>query len=465
LLRRKRTVIILAALALVAVIATVVMLNRRPPPPPAPTFRYESDAAIRTILAQPAPAYPTLRFAVLSDPHLYDAALGTSGAAFEEYLSNDRKLLAESPALLETALAALSKEDIQFLLIPGDLTKDGERASHELMARYLAQFEAAGKQVYVIPGNHDVRNGKSERYGAEGAVRVPNISADDFARVYSPFGYAQAIRRDAASLSYVTEPVEGLWLLALDSCLYRENVEDHDPITNGRFSAATLQWLEEVLLEAARAGTPVLAVEHHNVLEHYQGQDKEFGDYLVDDHAAIARLLAAYHVRVIFTGHYHAQDVTEAREPDDTFLFDVETGSLVTYPCPYRVVSISAAQEMTIRSQDITAIPQRTTGFPAYAREAAFRGVAEIASRTIQGYHVGKAEADGLAAQVADAFMAHYAGDEALPPGVEPIRTRGLSPMAWLVVNNRKALVQSLWRDLSPPDNNVTLDLRTGAWH
>jgi len=32
------------------------------------------------------------------------------------------------------------------------------------------------------------------------------------------------------------------------------------------------------------------------------------------------------------------------------------------------------------------------------------------------------------------------------------------------VVNNRKDLVEGLWADLEPQDNNVTLDLKTGQW-
>ncbi len=39
------------------------------------------------------------------------------------------------------------------LLVAGDLTKDGARQSHEGMVEVLTQLEAAGKTVYVVPGN------------------------------------------------------------------------------------------------------------------------------------------------------------------------------------------------------------------------------------------------------------------------------------------------------------------------
>jgi hypothetical protein len=80
------------------------------------------------------------------------------------------------------------------------------------------------------------------------------------------------------------------------------------------------------------------------------------------------------------------------------------------------------------------------------------------------GYKVNQTEAETLAGQVAQAFVAHYAGDENLPAGQEALQSSGLSIPGWVVVNFRKNLVTGLWHDLPPPDNNVTIDLRTGSW-
>jgi 3',5'-cyclic AMP phosphodiesterase CpdA len=213
-------------------------------------FEYESNAPLRTILEE-APAYPETSFIVFSDPHIYDTSLGTEGNAFESYLADDRKLLRESTEILESAVTAIENEKASLVLIPGDMTKDGERNSHELVVSYLEQLEASGKQVYVVPGNHDIRNGHSYKYVGDTAVRVPNITPAEFADMYGDFGYKEAIYRDTASLSYVAEPQSGLWLLALDGCRYAENIENETPITDGKFSTATLQWIEEMLEKAA----------------------------------------------------------------------------------------------------------------------------------------------------------------------------------------------------------------------
>jgi len=172
-----------------------------------------------------------------------------------------------------------------------------------------------------------------------------------------------------------------------------------------------------------------------------------------------------YNARLVFTGHYHAQDITMARwtEPNK-FVFDIETGSLVTYPAPYRIVSIDDLQKAEIRTKHVEAIRSHPDNFQEYAETYVQSGIEGIATRTIMGYKVERAEAEKLARQVAQAFIAHYAGDENLPSGQEAMQTSGLSVPGWVVVNFRKNLVVGLWHDLPPPDNNITIDLKTGSW-
>jgi predicted MPP superfamily phosphohydrolase len=429
-----------------------------------PKFKYESDAALSTFL-EAAPAYPETSFIVFSDLHIYDPALGTEGQAFEDYLADDRKLLRESTEIMDAAVAAIENEKASLVLVPGDLTKDGERVSHELAVGYLSQLEASGKQVYVVPGNHDIKNGHSFKYIGDTNERVPNITPAEFVQMYDEFGYKEALYRDPASLSYVAEPQAGLWLLALDSCRYSENVEGEEAITDGKFSAATLEWIERMLEKAARENKAVIVMVHHGVVEHYVGQEKNFGEYIVDDFPEVSKLLAVYNARLVFTGHYHAQDTTVARWPEtNKFVFDIETGSLVTYPAPYRVVSIGTSQKAVVQTKHVESISSHPDDFQEYARAYVESGIAGIATRTIMGYKVAQAEAEKLAEQVAQAFVAHYAGDENLPPGQEVMQSKGLSIPGRVVVFSRKDLVIGLWDDLEPSDNNITIDLKTGSW-
>jgi 3',5'-cyclic AMP phosphodiesterase CpdA len=81
-----------------------------------------------------------MSFAIISDPHVFPRQLGVEDEGFSTYLAKDRKLLGESTELLDEAVKAVKVEDVDFVLVPGDLTKDGELVSHQMAAEYLAEL-------------------------------------------------------------------------------------------------------------------------------------------------------------------------------------------------------------------------------------------------------------------------------------------------------------------------------------
>ena len=198
-------------------------------------YRYEHDENIKPLL-KVRPVYPATRFFVLSDIHYYDSSLGISGSEFQKYLNNDRKLLKESSEILASAVEDITDKEADFVIISGDLTKDGEMINHQKVAFHLKKLLESEKKVFVVPGNHDVANGKSVRYQDDRTVAVPNVSKKEFESIYNDYGYGSALKRDPSSLSYLSEPVPGLWLLALDSCRWQENESNHKAITSGKFS-------------------------------------------------------------------------------------------------------------------------------------------------------------------------------------------------------------------------------------
>lgn len=122
-----------------------------------------------------------VNFFVLTDPHLYDSTLGANGAAFEQYIAYDRKMITESQAILESVVKDIIKSHVRYVLVPGNLTKAGEEQCHYLIVDYLSRIEASGKRVFVIPGNHDIDNPHSFSYpGGDTPIPIPNISSADF---------------------------------------------------------------------------------------------------------------------------------------------------------------------------------------------------------------------------------------------------------------------------------------------
>lgn len=403
-------------------------------------------------------------FAVISDPHIYDPHLGTTGSAFEETVARDVKMVVQSGILLERALALVAAQEPKpsFLLITGDLTHDGEAASHRLMASYLAGLRAKGVQSYVIPGNHDIDNPSASSFNQHLTHPVKRISALEFAQIYAPFGYQQAIARDPHSLSYIAEPVPGYWLFAIDSCRYEEGSDVR--IDAGRLRRETLSWLVSKLEEARLLGKHTLGMMHHGVLEHRLGQAENFSDFVLEDWDSVSQKLAKAGLKLIFTGHSHTQNITSKAWDESHFLLDVQTGSLVTFPNPVRFVALNPTNStLSVLTQRIMSLPDATTvellSFSAASYEFTSDLQMGIVSREMaERSTLPPSRRAELTRQIVTAIMASYAGDErpTLREFNVALKLRNSTHPDETAIGN---LMLSLWHDLPPDDNNVELKL------
>jgi len=426
-------------------------------------FLYQTDPEVRALVENNHPTYPDARFIVFSDPHYFAPELGTQGSAFEDYLRQDRKMLREGPEIFNAFVDDIKNVTADFVILCGDMTKDGELESHRQVAGLLAAVEQTGKKVYVVPGNHDVNNGVAQSFSGDTASRVANVDPQEFKNIYKNFGYSEAIAADDNSLSYIVEPAPGLWVFALDSCRYRENAADGPPITDGKFYDATLGWIEQMLIKAIQQNKAVIGCMHHGVREHFPSNEKYFGDYLLDEFEPISKMFAAYGMRFVFTGHYHAQDITgktwNSGLPDH-FLFDIETGSLATYPVPWRKVSISD-QKMAIASHRITAIDSHPDDFPDFAYQFVLNGMTDIINAKLAGYGVSKKDQELLTPQISLAYVTHLQGDEQKPDHY--LDFTGVSPLGVLVGEVEGDLVRGWYTDLPPKDNDLVINMSTGV--
>ncbi len=434
----------------------------------------------------------SVKAAVFSDPHYFAPELGTQGPAFQAYLAQDRKLLAESSAITEAAVDAIKSSDASLVLIAGDLTKDGEKLSHQQFAALIGELEAAGKKVYVICGNHDINNPEANSYSGNEAVRVENITPDEFKAIYNDFGYEEAISKDPNSLSYVAEPVPGLWIIAMDSCRYLQNDTRSHPETAGGFSPESLEWIKQQLREAEAQGKQVIGLMHHGILEHFNGQKQLFGEYVIDNWEDVSQELADLGMKAVFTGHYHAQDIVSKTTAAGNTINDIETGSLVTYPCPYRLADITA-EGITVESSKITGINYDTGNkpFQDYARDYLKTGMENLVPYMLASQLMAlnpaltQQEAYAQALQIAgmqpapavtsmtikdmlvDAMIMHYQGDEKALPQVEAV-VRGMASSSDPKIRMLGSALLSLYTDLAPQDNNTAIDfaptMRIGAY-
>lgn len=275
---------------------------------------------------------------VISDPHLLAPSLYDDGKAAHQLEKSDMKMVIQSDYIMHSLVDEIIKAKPQLLLISGDLTLNGERASHERLAEHLQRLQEAGVRTLVIPGNHDVMCPYSKQYKGDEPAAVPNVTSEEFAALYHDFGYSSDSQRDPNSLSYISEPIPGILILGIDSNIYatsRDNeVKYH---TDGAVKPETLEWIRHQLSQAQKSGKRVIAMMHHHLVEHIDGEAKLLPNYIAANHNEVVQVLRDGGVKVVFTGHLH---ITDAATIDG--ITDVSTGSASTYPMVLRTATIDS---------------------------------------------------------------------------------------------------------------------------
>lgn len=94
------------------------------------------------------------------------------------------------------------------------------------------------------------------------------------------------------------------------------------------------------IAQAKAQGKQLVGMVHHGVVEHFDYESVYAAPYMLDNFAELQRLLMNAGVNVMFSGHFHASDISRVDDRLGNHLFDVETGSIVTYPCPYRIMEL-----------------------------------------------------------------------------------------------------------------------------
>lgn len=306
-------------------------------------------------LAAEKPQNMNLRIAVMSDLHYLSPDMIADTEDFEHAFNSDRKLLKESSSVLREMLERVRADKPDILLVSGDLTKDGEQECHAALAKQLQQLQqdVPGLKIYVINGNHDIRNYNAKNFNTADGKAVPatRTEPEDFKRIYD-FVYSDptviatftpAEGNKAGGLSYVARPVEGLTVIAMDTCRYSsDNTSngDDEHETSGAISADLEKWVIEQTAAAKARGDLVIGLEHHGLVPHFDVQPTILPMYLVNGYERIAQEYADAGMSVVFTGHMHAVDIAAMTTKAGNTFYDIETGSALTYPCPVRFVDL-----------------------------------------------------------------------------------------------------------------------------
>lgn len=333
-----------------------------------------------------------IKVVVLSDPHVMaPGLLKNEGTAWTTYLNGQRKMVDNSKLLFDDMIGRI-KEDMrpELVLITGDLTKDGEQVSHKYVTSKLDELRAIGIKTLVIPGNHDRgSNSDAVYYDGESTTAATVATNEWFATQYANYGYGVSSEREGTTLTYACEPITGLVFIGIDSG------------TDGNVSETTLDWVVEKATAARASGKKVIAMMHHPLMPHFAGVDNFVSTAVVGNYETVRNTLADAGIRVVFTGHFHTSDIAKDWNADMTReIYDVNTGSLISYPCDYREVTMSAdLSEMAITTGHSTAIASET------AKDRLKSAMQEKIAAKGTAYSL-------IASTAAQAFIIHAEGNE-----------------------------------------------------
>ena len=83
-----------------------------------------------------------------------------------------------------------------------------------------------------------------------------------------------------------------------------------------------------------------------------------------------------------------------------------------------------------------------------------------MATTKLKKFGVSDKDILNISQQVAYAYSAHLAGDEN-PPKIT-VNSKGLNLWSKFVISVQKDLINGWWHDLSPQDNELMIDMKSG---
>ena len=391
---------------------------------------------------------------ISSDWHYFSPLLQNGDASFAADVEAADGKLQQYSSEIVTAFAGEVKQAVpDVLIVSGDLTYNGEEKSHQELADIFASIESQGTSVLVIPGNHDLENYLAWGYGDQGPYDTETVTSSQFARIYTDFGYNDAISRDRESLSYVAEIHEGLRVIMLDV-----GIREPMMMMGGRITDQTLRWLEKQLKAAQKANAAVIAVSHHNFLQHNTLFDA--GYVMVQAEKAVD-LFRTYEVALCFSGHMHIQHVTAT---EDGAVTEVLSGSLLVSPSQYGVLDVtneafqyrtetcdvsSWAKAIGSADENLLDFANYSANFYKYNNRFYERRYDEIQKA---GYE--QADADALLNMALDLNLHYFMGN--LNTIADSFRAKPLYP-EFIKLFKDDAYVQSMLADLDKDSNHLVI--------
>ena len=224
----------------------------------------------------------------------------------------------------------------------------------------------------------------SQNYSFEKACEAALLSK----RVYNVTpGY------EVPDVSYVVEPIEGLWLMTIDGNVYIPKKNDGDPKDPKNYSEAStgynnvlsnkkhlIKWVEDISGEAKKQGKTLIAFSHFPMIDFNDDTSAEIKALLGPNKwqlnrvpvEEVAQTFADAGLKIHFGGHMHINDTGIRTTQKGNTLVNIQTPSLAAYIPAYKLLTIKKDNVVDIQTISIDRVPRYDELFDLYKMEYRF---------------------------------------------------------------------------------------------
>ncbi|PKQ46614.1 metallophosphoesterase family protein [Confluentibacter flavum] len=195
-------------------------------------------------------------------------------------------------------------------------------------------------------------------------------------------------------VSYLVEPVKGIWLLAIDANAYvpveklsgeKDNPKDFSGVSIGYdnvllYKSHLIDWVKKVSAQAKEKGKLLIAFSHYPMVDFNDDASTEmkafFGIHKMQLQRvpveAVAQSFADAGLQIHFGGHMHINDTGVRTTAQGNTLFNIQTPSLAAYMPSYKILTIHSNEKVEVETVVVGTVPEFSSLFPFYEEEYAY---------------------------------------------------------------------------------------------
>ncbi|OEF28196.1 phosphoesterase [Vibrio rumoiensis 1S-45] len=195
--------------------------------------------------------------------------------------------------------------------------------------------------------------------------------------------------------TYLVEPVEGVWLLAIDANVYRpknnstggeDNPDGYDGSSSAGYNLMlthkqqVIEWIADVVQRAKEQNKVLLSFSHFPMTDFYNGASEDIEDVFGEGNFQLSRMpqnstseaLAETGLTVHVGGHMHFNDtgVKQYQKEGKTYtLFNIQAPSLAGYVPAYKILSLKPNSQIEVETVIIGDVARFDELFEHYQKE------------------------------------------------------------------------------------------------